>query len=376
MSAKKDSARSTKRTASYAFLTLLGAGGFFSLAYAGLPQLLSVSYTETVATTVETLLPPAVPPLDERAYDTKLLALAQVATSSPWYSAFLNPSASTSASTTPELWPVRAAYPRDSRALLPFNRIVSYYGNFYSRAMGALGEYEPEEMLTRLKAAAAEWEAADPATPVIPAIHYIAIVAQGSEGRDGKYRARMPDEEIEKALKLAEEIDGIVFLDLQVGLSDIESEVAVYEEYLKFPQVHLGLDPEFAMQTSGYPPGHVIGTYDAADINYAAEYLAKLVREYDLPPKVLVIHRFTQKMVTNYDKIKPLAEVQIVMDMDGWGSPARKKNTYYQVIEPEPVQFTGFKIFYKNDLKEDPPQLLTPKEVLELTPAPVYIQYQ
>ena len=49
MSAKKESARSTRRTASYAFLTLLGAGGAFSLAYAGLPELLSVSYTETAA---------------------------------------------------------------------------------------------------------------------------------------------------------------------------------------------------------------------------------------------------------------------------------------------------------------------------------------
>lgn len=376
MSAKRESTRSTKRGALYLLLFVLGSGGAFAFANTALPTLLTVSYDATAADVMHAQLPPAVPPLDKQAYDLKLLALAGVATSSPWYAAFLNPTASSSASTTPELWPVRAAYPRDSRALLPFNRIVAYYGNFYSRAMGALGEYEPEEMLRRLKEAVAEWQAADPATPVIPAIHYIAIVAQGSEGKDGKYRARMPDIEVDKALALAKEVNGVVFLDLQVGLSDVESEVGIYEDYLKLPQVHLALDPEFSMQTSGYPPGKVIGTFDAADINYAAEYLARLVRENDLPPKVLVVHRFTQNMVTNYKQIMPLPEVQIVMDMDGWGSPARKKNTYYQVVEPEPVQFTGFKLFYKNDLKEDPPRLLTPREVLELTPAPSYIQYQ
>ncbi|MDP4020569.1 MAG: putative glycoside hydrolase [Candidatus Adlerbacteria bacterium] len=47
MSAKKESTRSTRRATSYAFLTLLGAGGIFSLAYAGLPNLLSVSYTSS-----------------------------------------------------------------------------------------------------------------------------------------------------------------------------------------------------------------------------------------------------------------------------------------------------------------------------------------
>ena len=29
-------------------------------------------------------------------------------------------------------------------------------------------------------------------------------------------------------------------------------------------------------------------------------------------------------MVTNYKEIKPLPEVQIVMDMDGWGEKAKK----------------------------------------------------
>ena len=120
----------------------------------------------------------------------------------------------------------------------------------------------------------------------------------------------------------------------------------------------------------------MIGTFDAADINYAAEYLAALVRDNHLPPKMLVVHRFTQNMVTNYKKIRPLPEVQIVMDMDGWGPKEKKRGTYDLVIYPEPVQFAGAKLFYKNDLKPPSTGMLTPAEVLSFTPAPIYIQYQ
>ena len=35
----------------------------------------------------------------------------------------------------------------------------------------------------------------------------------------------------------------------------------------------------------------------AADINYASAELARIVREYNLPPKVFVVHRFTRNMV-------------------------------------------------------------------------------
>jgi hypothetical protein len=119
-----------------------------------------------------------------------------------------------------------------------------------------------------------------------------------------------------------------------------------------------------------------VGTFDAADINYATEYLAKVVKENNLPPKILVVHRFTRNGVTNYKQIKLRPEVQIVMDMDGWGHQARKLNTYRQFIYPEPVQFTGFKIFYKNDLREKNSHIMSPAEVLQLKPHPIYIQYQ
>lgn len=271
------------------------------------------------------------------------------------------------------LWPVHAPYP-DAGAVLPFKRIVAYYGNFYSTHMGVLGEYAPGKMLSMLASAAKAWAAADPATPVIEALDYITVAAQNVPWKDGKYRFRMPPAQIEKAIGLADRIHGLVFLDVQPGWSTVQVEVPRLAPYLKRPNVELALDPEFAL-ISGKRPGAWIGTMSAADINFAARFLAKIVRKYHLPPKILVVHRFTERMVTDFRAIKPLPEVEIVMDMDGFGSPVLKTSTYKAYIARQPVQFTGFKLFYKNDVKIGG-ALMTPAEVLRLSPRPSFILYQ
>ena len=82
-------------------------------------------------------------------------------------------------------------------------------------------------------------------------------------------------------------------------------------------------------------------------------------------------------MITNYRRNIALhPECQIVMDMDGWGDPTLKLGSYQDYESHEPVQFTGFKLFYKNDIKNKPNHMMTPQEVLRLKPQPVYIQYQ
>ena len=273
-----------------------------------------------------------------------------------------------------ELWPAKPTYPKEG-AILPFKRIIAYYGNFYSIYMGVLGEYPKEQVKSMLQAEVDRWEAADPDTPVIPAVDYIAMVAQADAGSDGMYRRLMPDSEIEKAHQLAKEIDGILILEVQVGLSDLQSEIQRLEKWLIEPDVHLAIDPEFAMY-DGYAPGTVIGVVDDEDVNRASAYLKELAIQYDLPPKVLLVHRFTQDMVQNATAIEPNEYVQVVMVMDGWGPPENKIGTYYHITEPEPVQFTGFKVFYKNDLKPPSTRLLTPEEILDLTPQPIFIQYQ
>ena len=276
---------------------------------------------------------------------------------------------------TTGFWPVKnQPYPFEG-AILPYKRVIAYYGNLYSKKMGILGEYPPAEVWRRLNAELEAWKLADPGTPVQPAIHYIAVVAQGSPLKDGMYRTRMPQAQIDSAISIARMGDAIVFLDIQVALSKVQNEVPLLEKYLMMPQVHLGIDPEFSMK-EGNKPGTKIGWMDASDINYCSDYLAKLVRKHQLPPKILIVHRFTQGMVKNYHQIKLHPEVQIVINMDGWGAPALKNNTYKRYIYREPVQFTGFKLFYKNDLKHSPNRMLTPTDLMTLKPQPIYIQYQ
>lgn len=261
-------------------------------------------------------------------------------------------------------------------ALLPNNRIVAYYGNLYSKKMGILGELPPKEMWKRLEQELKRWQDADPKTPVIPALHYIAVTAQGSPGAGGMYRLRMPHHQIDSVLSMARMREGtLVFLDIQVGHSTLQKEIPELEKYLKMPHVHLGIDPEFSMK-DGSVPGRKIGTFNADDINYATKYLSDLVKEYNLPPKVLVVHRFTKNMVQRYKEIKLRPETQVVIDMDGWGSPELKFGTYRHFIYTEPIQFTGFKLFYKNDIKNPPHQMLTPEKLMTLKPQPIYIQYQ
>jgi hypothetical protein len=327
--------------------------------------------TEETETTASLL-----PSLNALAYNAKLLQIANLTTIT--HVKIIKATNSTpsstiiTTSTIPAGWPVKAAYP-DGGALLPFDRIVAYYGNLSAPEMGILGRFPEAQVLQMLASTTEEWQAADPTTPVLPALDYIAVAAQGAPGFDGDYRARMSADQINQVIQMAAQINGVIFLDLQVGLSNVQTEVPLLAPYLKLPQVNLALDPEFAMH-NGQKPGTVVGTMDAADINYAANYLANIVKENNLPPKILVVHRFTQAMVTNYQEITPLPEVQIVMDMDGFGSPSEKISTYRDYIQGEPVQFTGFKLFYKNDVAAG--HLMTPAEVLKLSPEPSYIQYQ
>ena len=375
-------------------IALAIAGAIFFV----MPRALKVDYNSAradvkpEATSTAVVIPPATVPavLDTVAYDKKLEQIANnpvvvvkpIPVSAPAKTDTSKTSTVKVVKTPPKpapvpkpnLYPVKAPYP-NAGAILPFKRIVAYYGNFYSKGMGVLGKYPEAEMLQRLQAEVSKWETADPTTPVMPAIDYITVTAQGSPSVGGKYRLRMPDTELDKAVALADKIHGIVILEIQPGLSTFQIEVPLLEKYLKMPQVHLALDPEFSMK-SGAKPGTEIGSIDAVDVNFAANYLANLVRVNNLPPKILIVHRFTRPMVTNYKQIKPLPEVQIIMDMDGWGSPAKKIGTYTNVVRPEPIQFTGFKLFYKNDLFPPSTRMLTTAEILSLSPQPLFIQYQ
>jgi hypothetical protein len=277
-------------------------------------------------------------------------------------------------STLDKLWPVKMPDPLPG-ALLPRNRIVAYYGNPLSKKMGVLGEYPKDEMLKKLDAEVATWAKTDPSHPVIPALHLIVTVAQGAPGKNGLYRLQMRDSMVNEIYSWIKAKHGVFFLDVQVGKSTLQAELPRLRPFLENPDVHLAVDPEFSMAPSGKVPGTKIGTFDAKDINWAVNFLDEIAKSKNLPPKILIVHRFTRPMVTNAKDIKYTPHVQVVMDMDGWGPPWLKFDSYHDYIKREPVQFTGFKLFYHNDTKKGN-AMLTPAEVLRLNPKPLYIQYQ
>jgi hypothetical protein len=259
-------------------------------------------------------------------------------------------------------------------AVLPRQRIVAYYGNPASTRMGILGELPPDEMLARLDAEVEAWRRADPFTPVRPALHLITVMAAGDPGPDGMYRIRQPASRITQVMEWAERRGALVFLDIQPGRSSVREELPRLERWLTQPHVHLALDPEWAMGPNEVP-GRRIGSMSAADVNYAMDFLAALVEEHRLPPKVLVVHRFTQGMLRNARDIRTDPRVQVVIHMDGWGPPAQKVRSYRDFVVPEADQFTGFKLFYHNDRRSGS-RMMTPEEILQLRPVPFYIQYQ
>jgi hypothetical protein len=262
-------------------------------------------------------------------------------------------------------------------AILPHSRIVAYYGNPNSKRMGVLGEYPEQQMLSMLDNTVAMWRRADASTPVIPAIHLVTVVAQGSAGPDGGWRRRENPQTIEQAYRWAQSRQGLLFVDIQAGRSTLQQELPLLLKYLERPDVHLGIDPEFYMhyKREGVRPGVKVGQMMSSDVNYVIETLDKVVRERNLPPKILVVHRFRSDMVPDAENIKSTPCVQVVMHMDGWGPAWLKFDSYKDYIVQHPVAFTGFKLFYHNDTKSGEP-ILTPPEVLRLLPRPLYVQYQ
>ena len=255
--------------------------------------------------------------------------------------------------------------------LLPAHRIVAFYGNPLSPRMGVLGVRPVEAMLDSLEWQAQAYARADTTHPVIAALQLVATVAQPAAGSDRMYRLRTPDSIIRQLAGLAESRGMLLFLDAQIGHSTVRDEVAHLLPYLEDESVHLALDPEFAMGSGGGAPGSRIGSLDATDVNAAIDMLVELVDRLDLPPKVLVVHRFMAGMLTCPDQIRSDARVQVVIDMDGFGNPALKRDSYRWCVPRDLPVFAGIKLFYQLDQP-----LLTVREVLGLEPVPLFVLYQ
>lgn len=249
-------------------------------------------------------------------------------------------------------------------------RLVSFYGNPHSTHMGILGELDPEALMKKLKTQTQAYSDADPARPAIPTIELITTIAQRNPGPNGLYYHSTSEKDLVAYSKLAKENGAILLLDVQLGQDTIMHQVKLIEDYLKLPYVYLAIDTEFHVK-KGEVPGVDLGHVDGRKIQEAIEYVSDLVEKNNLPDKVVVVHQFKGDIIQNKEAIHPTDHVEVVLNFDGFGIPGVKMAGYHGLVQKEPVQYGGFKLFYKNDQP-----LLTPKDVLTLDPAPAFIDYQ
>ena len=249
-------------------------------------------------------------------------------------------------------------------------QVVSVYGYPGICFMGELGCDTPAAAVARARELAVAIDEANGERAAVPALHLIVAVAQPNPGPSGTYLAWMDEDTIHEWVELARREEVLLFLDVQIGWSDLSAGVRYLRPFLEEPFVHLALDPEFATRPKQLPPGEAIGTLDAVEVNLVQGMLADIVRTRALPPKMLVLHQFKPGMLTNKSSYVDYPEIDLTIDMDGFGGPEAKISGYdaYARVDSE---LAAFKLFFHWDVP-----VITPAQLQALPHPPDYVIYQ
>lgn len=249
--------------------------------------------------------------------------------------------------------------------------VVALYGVPGVPAMGALGRYAPRDAVREAARLAVQYDAVNGDRAAVPALHLIVAVAQDSPMPDGSYLLRLGREVIEPYVEATRDAGALLFLDVQIGWTDPLAEARRLEWALAEPHVHLALDPEFATRTLHAAPGQVIGTLGADDVNGVQRYLGGLVADRHLPRKTLVLHQFMDEMLTGTERYAAVPEVEIAIDMDGFGGQYAKLSKYDVYALARYAAHPALKLFFEWDTP-----LLTLAQLGALPHPPALVIYQ
>ncbi|MCW2133597.1 hypothetical protein [Arthrobacter sp. VKM Ac-2550] len=265
-----------------------------------------------------------------------------------------------------------AELPGGGMLAFPSRRMVALYGHPSGPALGALGEQDVEAAIDRAKKLAGEYKGLSD-EPVIPAFEIIATVATGSAGEDGDYSSATDIDLLRTWVDAAGEAGMYVVLDLQPGRTDFLTQAKAYEELLKEPHVGLALDPEWRL-LDGERHMEQIGSVTAAEINEVSDWLARLTLENNLPQKVLILHQFQLRMISNREQLETgHDELAVVIHADGHGGPGQKLETWRALRQDLPDDvWMGWKNFYD----EDTPMFSPERTYGDVKPAPWFVSYQ
>jgi hypothetical protein len=259
--------------------------------------------------------------------------------------------------------------PGGGRRILPDRRVVAFYGAPQDAELGALGIGRPDAAAQRLLRQARPY--ARRARPVLPAFELISTVVTSAPGAGGDYSQRQSGRVIRRYLRAARRRGMLLILDIQPGRAPFMREARALRRFLAEPDVSLALDPEWSM-APGEVPGQQIGSTDAATVNEVSAYLSAIVRRRGLPQKLLVVHRFTDDMIENESALRRDPGVALVVNVDGFGDQPNKVSKYRAFTRGRRHRgHHGFKLFYEEDTN-----LMRPRQVLRLRPAPDLIVYE
>jgi hypothetical protein len=264
--------------------------------------------------------------------------------------------------------PKPATLPRGGRTILPDFRVVAYYGAPQDDELGVLGIGAPRHAARRLERQARPY--ARPRRPVLPAFELIAAIVTDEAGEGGDYSMRQDDATIGRYLRVARAHRMLLVLDIQPGYAPFLQEAKALERWLKEPDVGLALDPEWSVKPPVLP-AQQIGWTDAATVNEVSRYLSGMVRENQLPQKLLVVHRFTRDMIQSEHELRRDPGVALVVNVDGFGDQPNKISKYHEFTRDLRRRFNGFKLFYHED--QNP---MTPAQVLGMRPDPDLVVYE
>jgi len=254
-------------------------------------------------------------------------------------------------------------------SLLEGRRLVAFYGTPAGAGLGILGRYDITTTLALLNEQAQVYRDLDPAVETIAAFHMVVTVADAYPGEDGDYNHRVSTDTIRAWIDAANAAGVWSILDVQAGRADLMSELAWLEPFLWEPNVHLAVDPEFIVGAEEVP-GAQLGRISGPQINQVQAWLDGIGRATG-QRRILVIHQFDNRMITQKECLLDYPYVDLVWDADGFGGPTAKTGDYIQYSGEAGFEYGGFKLFYDYD---EP--LMTPAEVLELTPPPALVIYQ
>lgn len=261
--------------------------------------------------------------------------------------------------------------PGGGRSFFPAHRLVALYGKPGVRGLGVLGEQDLPGTIARVQATAAEYQAVSD-RPIMPTLDIIATVADTSPGPDGDYSRPTSVDELRPWIEAAAAAGVYVVLDLQPGRSTFMDQARVYEELLRYPNVGLGLDPEWRVGP-GQVPGDTRGTVGAAEVNEVQEWLAGIVTQGRLPQKLLIVHQFVDSMIADKALIHAdRPEVAVLVQMDAQGPTITKGLAWKDVLQDAPA---GMAFGWMNFLTLDEP-MLNPADTLAQQPTPDLISIQ